>query len=72
MLELNISDELYPKKLLLLSKPPQKLFIEGNIELLNNPTLAIVGSRKITEYGKKYAALFSSKISSYGVSIISG
>lgn len=39
MLELNISDELYPKKLLLLSKPPQKLFIEGNIELLNNPTL---------------------------------
>lgn len=72
MLELNISDELYPKKLLLLRKPPQKLFIEGNIELLNNPTLAIVGSRKITEYGKKYAALFSSKISSYGVSIISG
>ena len=72
MLELNISDELYPKKLLLLRKPPQKLFIEGNIELLSKPTLAIVGSRKNTEYGRKYATFFSSEISSYGVSIISG
>ena len=69
---INKIDENYPKKLLQIQNPPKKLYVEGNGNLLNQTSIAIVGSRKATEYGKKYAAIFAKKLSKAGISIISG
>lgn len=69
---LNITDNNYPNKLLSIKDPPKKLYIEGNIELLNKKSLAIVGSRKHTSYGENFTKQFASQISNYGVCIISG
>lgn len=69
---INKTDKNYPKKLLQIQKPPKQLYVEGNSDLLNQISIAIVGSRKVTEYGKKYAAIFAKKLAKAGISIVSG
>ena len=44
-------DKLYPKKLLNISNTPKQLYVLGNVNLLNKTSIAIIGSRKCTEYG---------------------
>ena len=66
------SDKKYPKSLLDVGKSPKRLYLEGNIELLNKDSLAIVGSRKCTEYGVKYTKEFAKAISKKDIAIISG
>ena len=70
--EINETDELYPKKLLQIKDRPNKIYVVGNIELLNNKSIAIVGSRISTTYGEYYAAKFAKEISEKGITIISG
>lgn len=65
-------DKRYPKRLLNAGKPPKKLYVEGNTELLYKDSLAIVGSRKCTEYGVKYTKEFAKGISQKDIAIISG
>ena len=69
---LKIEDKNYPKKLRKIKKPPEKIYVEGNIEILNNFGIAIIGSRNCTEYGKKMAIKFSEELSNYNINIISG
>ena len=69
---IEITDKNYPKRLLDIKNPPPKLYVKGNEKLLNNISLAIVGSRKATEYGIKYAQKFAKAIAEYNVTIISG
>lgn len=54
MVEINIKDEIYPKQLLDLKKPPQKLYAMGDLKLLEEDLFSVVGTRNITEYGLKY------------------
>lgn len=70
--EINETDELYPEKLLQIKDRPNKIYAVGNIELLNNKSIAIVGSRISTTYGEYYAAKFAKEISKKGITIISG
>lgn len=65
-------DKDYPKQLLQIKDPPEKLYIRGNEKLLNNKCIAIVGSRVCSEYGVKYAREFSKMLSQEGYTIISG
>ena len=44
----------------------------GNIELLQKPSIAIVGSRDATTYGKKYASQFASSIARSNITVVSG
>lgn len=69
---IKITDNRYPKRLLDIKNPPKQLYVEGNAELLNNKSLAIVGSRKCTSYGIKYAKEFASEISKNDITIVSG
>ena len=50
---LQIGDKQYPEKLMKIKNPPQKIYIEGNIEILNNFGIAIIGSRNCTKYGER-------------------
>lgn len=71
-MKIEIKDKEYPKILNKIDKPPKQLYVKGNIELLNNPAVAIIGSRKCTEYGKRMTQKFSRELSLYGLTIISG
>ena len=70
--EIKEIDKLYPERLLKIKDRPNKIYAVGNIELLNNKSIAIVGSRISTTYGEYYAAKFAKEISKKGITIISG
>lgn len=63
-----------PELLRSIPNPPKTLYITGvNIqEVLSRPRIAIVGSRKVTPYGKTVTALFASELAKQGVVIVSG
>lgn len=70
---IHCSEEMYPQKLLKIKEYPQQLYCMGNTQLLNcNRTVAIVGSRNCTEYGRKYAHKFANELAKKGICIISG
>lgn len=62
----------FPQKLKFLSDPPEVLFAIGNTKILNDLSIAIVGSRKCTPYGKEIAYKFANEISNNNIRIISG
>lgn len=71
-MKIEISDKEYPEILNKIDKAPKQLYIKGNIELLRTPSIAIIGSRKCSEYGEKMAKKFARELSLYGLTIISG
>jgi DNA processing protein len=62
----------YPQALLSLADAPPALFFIGRRELLNRPTLAIVGSRHATPQGIENARAFARALSGAGLTIVSG
>ena len=69
---ITMEDSSYPERLRKIKKPPKQLYILGDESLLNGENLAIIGSRKCTEYGKKQAKKFASELSMEGINIVSG
>lgn len=69
---ITIKDNIYPDKLKELYDAPLCLFYNGNIELLHNKMVAIVGSRECSKYGKMLAFKFAFELSKMGITIISG
>ncbi|MCI9039521.1 MAG: DNA-protecting protein DprA [Clostridia bacterium] len=65
-------DEGYPKRLLQIQNPPERLYVEGNEKLLNQDAIAIVGTRNYTKYGEKCASKFARELSKKGICIVSG
>lgn len=70
--EINFNDEIYPEKLRKIKNPPLKLYAMGNVALLEKPSLAIVGTRHITEYGRKNCRDFAQEITQKDIPIVSG
>lgn len=70
--EIKFDDKAYPEKLRKIRKPPHKLYAIGNLELLQKPSLAIVGTRHITEYGVKNCEYFAREIVKKDIPIVSG
>ncbi|HEY8364197.1 MAG TPA: DNA-processing protein DprA [Haloplasmataceae bacterium] len=50
---LTIFDAFYPEKLLNIYMPPLVLFYQGDLTLLDNRVMAVIGSRANTTYGEK-------------------
>ncbi len=69
---LNIKDSKYPQNLKKIKNPPKKLYVKGDYNLLNKSCIAIVGTRKPSEYGIKMAKLFAKDLSKKDICIISG
>ena len=65
-------DDNYPKRLMELNNPPEKLYCMGDISLLENRMAAIVGSRKSSTYGKWAAESIAKALSGSGITVISG
>lgn len=62
----------YPRLLREISSPPIILFIKGELSLLQQQTLAIVGARNPTHTGLEIAHQLASELSDLGFVIISG
>lgn len=69
--EINKNDKNFPQNLLKIQKCPQKLYVMGNVKLLNNKSVAMVGSRDSTPYGEYYASNFAKALSQLGITIVS-
>jgi len=69
---LNLGDTQYPQPLLHSGDPPLMLFLEGRLDLLQRPSLAVVGSRQATPQGLAHARQFANVLSHAGVTVVSG
>ena len=69
---LTLADSAYPQALLATIDPPPALFAIGRVELLNRPSIAIVGSRNATRQGSENAQLFARALAQAGVTVASG
>ena len=63
---------LYPDTLRNIYDPPYGLFYKGNINLLKENIVGIVGSRMCTQYGVQVTKLLTKELISYNITIISG
>lgn len=68
----HINDKDYPAKLKQIHNPPEFLFARGNIALLNDPQIAIVGSRNMSPYGRDNTRAFAKYLAGCGLTITSG
>lgn len=65
------NDEEYPKLLKEIPSPPQVLFYRGHLQN-HLPRISMVGSRKLTPYGRAVAENFSASLAARGFSVVSG
>ncbi len=66
-------DKDFPERLKNLPNCPFVLYCSGNKKLLNeSPSLAVVGTRKITDYGRQVTEQFVEVLSTSGLVIVSG
>ena len=65
-------EKTYSKLLNKLPDAPSMLYTEGNLELLNSVSIAIVGSRRASDKGKKLAQKIAFELSNIGITVVSG
>lgn len=69
---ISIKSKQYPEKLKYINNPPICLYILGNEKILNEKSIAIVGSRNYSEYGRTIALGFSYLLAKNNITVISG
>ena len=65
-------DPNYPTRFLPYKDRPAALFIKGSLPENEVPSVAIVGARACTEYGKEAAGFYAGELANAGINIISG
>lgn len=67
------TDEKYPNRLRTLKDPPVLLYVKGTLPDMNNLVcIAIVGTRRMSEYGKEYAYRIAYELGAAGAVVVSG
>ncbi|NTU58180.1 MAG: DNA-protecting protein DprA [Chlorobiaceae bacterium] len=69
---ITILDKTYPPLLREIYDPPPLLFVRGNPAALTNPSIAVVGTRKASAYGKQATGFFCRDLVTGGYTIVSG
>jgi len=69
---LNWTDPEYPQTLLQIYDPPVLLYVRGDVQVLNLPSLSIVGTRRPTLYGAQMAQRLGRELAARGLVIASG
>ncbi len=69
---LTLDDDLYPALLREIFDPPLALHFRGDVELLRQPCIAVVGSRRASAYGTNAAAHLARQLAAAGAVIVSG
>lgn len=69
---ISIEDTLYPELLRHISDPPPLLYVRGKLPKSYTKSIAIVGTRNCSEYGKRVCSFFCSRLAEDSFIIISG
>lgn len=65
-------DREYPRRLKEIPDPPEKLYCIGDVKLLEKTSLAVVGSRKCSEYGRRIAIKIGNEAARNNIIVVSG
>lgn len=66
------NEQLYPKRLRQLHRPPKHLYVKGKMPEQSRIAVGIVGARECTPYGRDMARMFGYRLAEAGVNVISG
>ena len=67
-----IGDAAYPPLLLQAADPPLLLYVQGRVDVLSQPAVALVGSRHPTAQGRDTARAFARALGDAGLQVVSG
>ncbi|WP_340003871.1 DNA-processing protein DprA [Paenibacillus sp. FSL K6-0276] len=67
-----VFDADYPNLLKETAQPPWILYYRGRLELLSTPSVAMVGTRVPTAYGRKVGEILAKELSAAGLTVVSG
>lgn len=67
-----VLDEAYPERLKNIPDAPYFLFIRGRLPAEDIPSVAVIGARECSEYGKYVARELGAALGRYGVAVVSG
>lgn len=70
--KITLEDKHYPNILKQISDPPKELYIKGEIINQDRVAVAVVGTRKYTQYGKQITFDIAGKLAKLGITIVSG
>lgn len=72
--KLTFNSTVFPEALRTIPAPPQEIYVASNnlADLLNRPCLTVVGSRRVTPYGRAVTTQLVSDLARAGVVIVSG
>lgn len=62
----------YPPLLAAISDPPPLLFVEGSLQSLDSPQIAVVGSRHATPFAREFAEAIAADLTRAGLVVTSG
>ncbi len=65
-------DEIYPRRLREIDQAPPVLFVRGELLPEDDFSVAIVGTRRVTPYGRQVAAELASYLGANGITVVSG
>ncbi|MFN2151823.1 MAG: DNA-processing protein DprA, partial [Anaerolineales bacterium] len=66
------NDEQYPVRLREIDQAPPVLYVRGVLDLQDEWAVAIVGTRRITAYGRQVAERIAVKLANSGITVVSG
>lgn len=66
------SDKNYPKRLKHINDAPALLYYKGNVDLNKTKVVAIVGTRKATNYGKEFTEELVAQLKAHDALVVSG
>jgi DNA processing protein len=69
---LNWTEPEYPQNLLQIYDPPVLLYVRGDAQVLNLPSISIVGTRKPTLYGTQMAQRLGRELAARSLVVVSG
>lgn len=65
-------DELYPRRLKEIDQPPPVLYMRGALKAEDFWSVAVVGTRRVSAYGRQVADELAMFLANHGVTVISG
>ena len=69
---LNWTEPEYPQTLLQIYDPPVLLYVRGDVQILSQPSIGVVGTRRPTLYGTQIAERLGRELAARGLAIVSG
>lgn len=65
-------DDAYPRRLKEIAQPPPVLFVRGSINVEDDWAVSVVGTRRVTPYGRQVAMEIARFLAQNGVTLVSG